>query len=138
MKNAYTIGILAGMAKVNIQTIRYYERRTLLRPAGRTGAGYRLYDKTSLKRLLFIRHAKELGFTLEEIGSLLNLSFENADSCDIVKRKAVDKLSGVEEKIDALGSLKAALKNLIASCGKRGPTESCPILKGFEVSEKKE
>ena len=131
-ENEYTIGILASRAEVDIQTIHYYERRRLILPVGRTRAGYRLFNEVSLKRLLFIRRAKDLGFTLKEISALLDLSVENAESCDSVKQKALDKLDDVEEKIKALGSLKTVLKELVESCEMRSPTQVCPILKSIE------
>lgn len=129
----YTIGVLASRADVDIQTVHYYERRRLLLPVGRTMAGYRLYDKGSLERLLFIRRAKELGFTLEEIRGLVDWSVESAESCDSVKEKALEKLRDVEEKIKALGSLKMILIDLVDSCERHSPTEACPILKSIAV-----
>ncbi len=128
-----TIGMLAGRAGVDIQTVHYYERRGLLLPVGRTGAGYRLYNEGSLKSLLFIRRAKEMGFTLEEIKGFLDLSVEDVDSCDSVKEKALAKLRDVEEKITALGSLRTVLNELVESCDRRSPTEACPVLKSIEV-----
>ncbi len=129
----YTIGILADLAEVNTQTVHYYERRRLLFPVKRTLAGYRLYNKNSLKQLLFIRRAKELGFTLEEIKGLLKLNIDSAGSCDSAKQEVVEKLRKVEKKIKDLGSLRTILNELLKSCDKRSPTETCPILKGIEV-----
>lgn len=131
--NEYTVGILANRAGVDIQTVHYYERRKLLLPVGRTVAMYRLYNEESLKRLLFIRRAKEMGFTLVEVKALLDLSVESPESCDSVKQKALGKLRDVEEKIQALGSLRKVLNDLIDSCERRSPTEACPILKSVEV-----
>lgn len=87
----FTIGELARHAGVNIQTVHYYERRKLLLPVGRTDSGYRLYDEEALKRLRFIRHAKELGFTLEEIRGLLDLRIKSTTTCDKVKEKTERK-----------------------------------------------
>jgi len=129
----HTIGILAGRAGVDIQTVHYYERQGLLLPVGRTAAGYRLFNEGSLKRLLFIRRAKELGFTLKEIKGLLELSVDSAESCGRVREKAVEKLRDVEEKIKALGSLRMVLNELIDSCEMRSPTEACPVIKSIEV-----
>jgi len=131
--NEYTIGILASRARVDIQTVHYYERLGLLLPIGRTGAGYRLYNEGSLKRLLFIRRAKELGFTLEEIRVLLELSVDSEQSCESVKEKALGKLRDIEDKIASLSSLRTVLNELVDSCERRSPTEACPILKSIEV-----
>ncbi|MBI5097012.1 MAG: MerR family transcriptional regulator, partial [Nitrospirae bacterium] len=88
----FTIGKLARLAGVNIQTIRYYERAGLLHPISKTGAGYRLYGEGELKRLRFVRHAKELGFTLKEIKELMDLRVESPSACAEVLKKTQEKL----------------------------------------------
>lgn len=137
MDKNFTIGKLAREAGVNIQTIRYYERLGLLTPTERRKTlhlqpGYRLYDQEALKRLRFIRHAKELGFTLKEINELLNLRIGSVTDCDIVRKQTEAKLRAVEQKIDALASVKMVLKELVERCIKRLPTEGCPILQSIE------
>ncbi|MFQ5442278.1 MAG: heavy metal-responsive transcriptional regulator [Thermodesulfobacteriota bacterium] len=132
MKKNLTIGRLAATAGVNVQTVRYYERRGLLMPAGRKASGYRLYGADSVRRIKFIRRAKELGFTLDEIKGLLDLRVESPSSCAKVKKKASEKLEVVEERIKALKSVKRVLKGLVDSCEKRRSTEECPILKTIE------
>ena len=129
MDNLFTIGKLAREAGVNLQTVRYYERRELLLPVGRKESGYRLYDEEALRRLKFIRHAKELGFTLKEISELLDLRIDNISDCERAKRSAEVKLNGVEKKIASLEAVRNVLKGLIKACEKRKPTEKCPILK---------
>ena len=91
------IGQLAKRAGVAIDTVRYYERNQLLAPAGRLASGYRRYGDAELKRLRFIRRAKALGFTLEDIRSLLSLSEER--NVAKVKRAAEGKLADVERTI---------------------------------------
>lgn len=132
MDKKITIGKLARLAGVNIQTIRYYERWGILHPIARTESGYRLYEENELKRLMFIRHAKEMGFTLKEIGELMELEIFPLSACKKVMRKAEDKLKGVEEKIESLKSLKKALKELIKACKNRMPMEGCPILESLK------
>lgn len=137
MDKNLTIGKLAREAGVNIQTIRYYERLGLLTPTERKKTiylqpGYRLYDQEALDRLRFIRHAKELGFTLKEINELLNLRIGSAMDCDTIRKQTEAKLRGVEQKIDALASIKRVLKELVNRCNKRLPTEGCPILRSIE------
>ncbi len=94
-----TIGRLATSAGVCVQTVRYYEKRKLLSPSGRRPSGYRIYDHEALTRLRFIRNAQTLGFTLREIGELLNLRVTTGTRCDDVQRKADAKLQHVEAKI---------------------------------------
>lgn len=138
MDGQFTIGELAGRAGVNLQTIRYYERRGLLSPVGRKESGYRVYGLDTLKRLKFIRQAKELGFTLEEIRGLLDLRIEPAqskDACERVREKTSIKLKTVEEKLKTLTSVRKVLKGLLNACERRSPTEQCPILKAMEKKE---
>src|SRR6185295_11011055 len=92
MPSDLTIGKLAKAGGVNIQTIRYYERRKLLRPKAKRPSGYRLYDAASLSRLHFIKNAQALGFTLHEVGELLNLRVNSSAQCRDVQRKAQAKL----------------------------------------------
>ena len=134
MDEQFTIGRLSSRAGVNLQTVRYYERRGLLSPAGRKESGYRIYSLDTLKRLKFIRRAKELGFTLEEIRGLLDLRIEPAqskDACDRVREKASIKLKTVEEKLKTLTSVRKVLKGFLNACDRRSPTEQCPILKAM-------
>ncbi len=135
MNDKFTIGELARFAGVNIQTIRYYEKRGLVEPAARSGAGYRLYEKKVLKRLRFIRSAKGLGFTLKEIMGLLDLKVESAEDCGTAKREVQAKLKDVEQRIEALDSVRRILVELMEACDKRQPTGDCPILKAIEDTE---
>lgn len=135
VKATYTIGGLSKRAGVNRQTVRYYERRKLIAPSGRKRSGYRLYDEKALKRLLFIRRAKELGFTLEEIRGLLDLRVESSrsnESCDAVRARTDSRLKVVEERIAALESVRRVLIELLGACDRRTPTEECPILRAIE------
>ncbi|MBI5237832.1 MAG: heavy metal-responsive transcriptional regulator [Deltaproteobacteria bacterium] len=137
MGEEFTIGVLAKRVGVDVQTVLYYERRGLLLPAGRKEMGYRLYNKESIKRLGFIRHGKELGFTLAEIKSLLDLRVESASACEKVQKKVNDKLTMVEQKIRGLKSLRKVLNELVECCDRRQPTEECPILKAIEIEEER-
>ena len=128
----FTIGKLARLAGVNIQTVRYYERAGLLHPISKTGAGYRLYGEGELKRLRFVRHAKELGFTLKEIKELMELRVDSPSACAEVLKRAEEKLRDVEEKIEKLNELRGILNELTTACRERTPTGECPILKSIE------
>ena len=127
-----TIGQLARQAGVNLETVRYYERRGLLPEPPRRESGYRVYGKEALSRLAFIRNAKELGFSLEEILELLSLRVNRQTSCGKVKRRAEAKMIAVEEKIQALQKIRRALIRLVATCRGRGPTSACPILEKLD------
>lgn len=132
MASELTIGKLAKQVGVNIQTVRYYERRRMLSPATRTSSGYRLYGEEALKRLCFIKNAQALGFTLREIAELLNLRVSSTARCGDVQQKAHAKLKQVEEKVRDLRALAKALRGLILDCQAGKPTDRCPILKSMD------
>lgn len=127
-----TIGQVASHAGVNIQTIRYYERRGLVPPPSRTPSGYRQYDRDTVQRLRFIKRAQELGFTLSEIQDLLALRVRHASACGSVAAKTREKITLVDEKIRELQRMKRGLDKLVASCEARRPTGDCPILEALD------
>jgi len=133
-----TIGRLAKSAGVNIQTVRYYERRRLLTPSDRKPSGYRLYGDDAVRRLRFIKNAQALGFTLREIAELLNLRVTSTARCGDVRRKAQTKLAQVEAKVRDLRALARALKGLVQTCRAGQPTERCPILQTLEKQERRQ
>lgn len=133
--SSFGIGQLAKQAGVAIDTVRYYERDGLLSPSNRLASGYRRYGDTELKRLRFIRRAKALGFTLEDIRGLLALSAER--SVDKVKRAAEHKLNDIEQRIAELERVRAGLHALIAACPGHGRAEACPILNALNQEDSK-
>ncbi len=128
-----SIGQLAKHAGVRVDTVRYYERDGLLSPAGRLASGYRRYGVTELKRLRFIRRAKALGFSLEDIRSLLTLSEQQ--SVAEVKRTAQTKLADIEQRINELERIRSGLRTLIAACPGHGRADACPILNALTLEE---
>lgn len=129
---ALTIGQLAERAGVNIQTVRYYERRGLMPKPARTGTGYRQYPPDATDRLRFIKRAQDLGFSLEEIAELLALRVEHASACAAVEARAREKIALVEHKMGELERMKRTLQRLAAACEAREPTGDCPILEALE------
>lgn len=128
-----TIGVIAKKTGLGIETIRFYEREGLLKaPVRSQSSGYRLFELDVVPRIRFIKHAKELGFTLNEIRDLLELRIERKNRCDAVKEKAKQKLLQTQEKIHALSKIEKALSGLIDTCGKRGTSTMCPILDAFD------
>ena len=129
-----TIGRLAKQVGVNIDTIRYYERNGLIPEPVRRASGYREYEAADVSRLRFILRAKELGFTLAEIGELLSLSADR----DVrgVKQRAEDRLDQVEHKIKELQRVRKGLKTLIDACPGHGALESCPIVAALSGEER--
>jgi DNA-binding transcriptional MerR regulator len=108
----------------------------LIEPAGKSPAGYRLYDKDSARRLRFIRHAQECGFTLAEIRELLVLRGHDAARCGDVRKRVVEKKRELESKIRSMRTMCKALDRLIADCvDETRPVEGCAILATFEQPE---
>ncbi len=124
----FTIGEVARQAEVGIDTVRYYERSHLLPEAQRRPSGYRQYDQDDVRRLRFIRRAKELGFTLAEIRELLALSADRERGVRGVKDRAETRLAEVERRIQELKQIRRGLTRLIAACPGHGALDSCPIL----------
>ena len=120
------IGQLAKQAGVAIDTVRYYERSGLLAPAARLASGYRRYGSAELKRLRFIRRAKALGFSLEDIAELLSLG-ERSDVASI-RAVAARKQAQVDARIAELERVRDGLHTLVAACPGHGRAEACPIL----------
>src|SRR6266704_3477032 len=127
-----TIGQVATAADVNVQTIRYYERRGLVATPRRTASGYRQYTDDAVARLRFIKHAQELGFSLQEIQELLGLRVRHGAACDAVERKTRNKIDVVQQRICDLQRMKHTLERLAAACAARRPTDECPILEALE------
>ncbi len=131
MKNL-TRGQLAKKAEVNPETVRYYEKMGLLPKAQRTESGYRLFSEEDVKRIKFIKRAKELGFTLKEIKELLELRFETQGECQEVRKLAEEKLIDVEKKIQDLEKIKEILQDLVNQCPNEGSILQCPIITSIE------
>lgn len=129
---ALMIGEAARAAGVNVQTVRYYERRGLVPAPARTRTGYRQYGDDAVARLRFIRRAQDLGFSLKEIQDLLGLRARHLGACQAVERKARQKIAVVDRKIRELQRLKRTLERLAAACAAHEPTGDCPILEVLE------
>jgi MerR family mercuric resistance operon transcriptional regulator len=119
------IGELARSVDVNVETIRYYQRIGLLEVPEKPYGSVRLYNDQDLLRLRFIRHAQQLGFSLEDIRELLALS--SAD-CKRVERLAAEKLNQVNEKLRQLRRIQSVLAKTIEQCAGRKGNEPCPII----------
>ncbi|HEX7340882.1 MAG TPA: heavy metal-responsive transcriptional regulator [Rhodanobacteraceae bacterium] len=136
--NHMRIGTVARECGVNIDTIRYYEREGLLPSPQRRPSGYREYDATALARLRFIRRAKELGFSLDDIRELLSLSADREQGVHGVKQRAEARLAIVDEHLAQLRRVRKGLRQLIDACPGHGPLGECPIMRALSgpVTEK--
>ena len=129
---ALTIGRLAKQAGVNLETVRYYERRGLLPRPPRSASGYRQFPAEATRRLRFIRRAQELGFSLSEIGDLLSLRMSRRTTSAGIRARAEAKISDIEAKIKSLDSMKKTLRKLTTACDGCAPLADCPILESLE------
>lgn len=127
-----TIGQVAKRTGVNIQTVRFYERKGLVLPEKRTESGYRIYSHEAIRRIRFVRHAQEMGFSLREIEDLLSLRIDPGMTCADVKIRAETKRTEVEQKIDKLSHMQRALEMLVARCDGDGPVSECPIIEALD------
>ena len=121
----YTIGRLAMAGGVNVETVRYYQRRRLLAVPAKRARGFRYYGPETLERLHFIRRAQALGLSLEDIRQLLGLDRKRA--CGTTRALAAQRLELIETKLRDLTILRDALAALVHECDERGGA-SCPIL----------
>lgn len=128
-----TIGQLAKQAGVNLETIRYYERRGLLSEPPRRASGYRQYEPDVVARICFIKRAQELGFSLNEIQELLSLRIDAETACSEVKQRAEAKVAEIEQKMETLQRMKQVLTDLMRHCRTQEPTAECPILAALDA-----
>jgi MerR family mercuric resistance operon transcriptional regulator len=125
-----TIGKLASAGGVGVETIRFYQRKGLINEPTRDG-GFRRYGSEDLRRLRFIRHAQAAGFTLEQIGELLEL--DATDDRERARVLANDRIRALDAKIAELKAARDALRRLASECGS-GAEGPCPILASFEAA----
>jgi DNA-binding transcriptional MerR regulator len=130
------IGRLAELTGVKIPTIRFYEQNDLVPPPGRTKGGQRRYDDSAVRRLHFIRHARDLGFSVEDIRQLLSLSEHPTMSCEAAEEIAHHHLRQVEGKIARLRLIRSELKRMIEACA-GGSVAECRILDALSKSADK-
>ncbi len=134
--SSIAIGQLAKAGNVNIDTVRYYERKNLLMPEARTPSGYRRYSGDSIRRLRFIRKAQGLGFSLKEIGNMLDMSSAHDAECGNIKQYAEKKIDDIQVRISDLQRIRDGLRQIAASCpGGDSPLENCTILEHFYKNE---
>ncbi|MBI4403166.1 MAG: MerR family transcriptional regulator [Deltaproteobacteria bacterium] len=132
-RQTLTIGQVAQLSGVGIETIRFYEREGLIPEPPRRESGYRDYPPEVVKRIQFIKKAQELGFSLKDAKELLSLRIKPNTTCAVVKTKASQKIASIDEKIQDLERMKSALAKLTTACDERGPISECPILDAVEA-----
>src|SRR5215813_3295883 len=127
-----TIGALANAAGVNVETIRFYQRKGLLPQPDRPLGGIRRYGDVDLTRVRFIKAAQRLGFTLDEVAELLKL--EDGTHCGEARRLAEDRLRDVRERLANLRRMESALRQLVARCSATRGWIKCPLIASLQAS----
>ncbi|HET6375963.1 MAG TPA: MerR family transcriptional regulator [Methylocella sp.] len=129
MSHSLTIGRLAALAGVHVETVRYYQRRGLLEEPRKPHGGCRRYPADMAKRIRFIKRAQALGFTLDEI--LILLQIDGADCCADTRKLAGQKLALIECKLADLKAMRDALEALLHQCGTGDSKAACPIIQAL-------
>jgi MerR family transcriptional regulator, copper efflux regulator len=130
-----TVGAVAKRAGINVDTIRYYERRGLLAKPDRNLAGYRTFAEATVQRLCFIKRAQKLGFTLNEIQQLITLRVTPGTRCSAARRQAEMKLADFERRIRSLQEMHKALLELVSACAADRPADECSFLANLHSEE---
>jgi Hg(II)-responsive transcriptional regulator len=123
---------VASQAGVNVQTLRYYERRGILAKPRRSDSGYRSYDAQAVRTVRFVKCTQELGFSLEEIDSLLELAAGGPRNCDAARKLATQKIAELEARMARLSVMRDSLRQLVATCDRSPNKRECPILEAIE------
>jgi MerR family mercuric resistance operon transcriptional regulator len=126
LKPTMTVGELAQAGEVHVETVRYYQSLHLLPTPKRPIGGIRRYNQEALQRLFFITRAKRLGFSLDEVRALIDLS--SGKHCKETRTLAVKKLATIEEKLDDLRAMRKVLRGLAARCARGGGAYGCPMI----------
>lgn len=127
---SFTIGALADAAAVNVETIRFYQRKGLMPSPVRPSGSIRRYVATDLARVRFIKSAQRLGFSLDEVSDLLML--EDGTHCDEARAVAERKLRDVREKLAVLRRIESALGKLVVQCGSARGAVTCPLIASLQ------
>ncbi|NOT15700.1 MAG: MerR family transcriptional regulator [Methylotenera sp.] len=126
MQSKLTIGKVAKAAAINIETIRFYQRKGLIAEPPKALGGFRYYSEKCIEKLHFIKRAQAIGFTLEEIKDLL--AMEACDACQQTHDASLIKLNMVNARITELERIRETLKELIGKCEKENYEATCPII----------
>lgn len=129
--NQRTIGRLAAECNVHVETVRFYQRKGLIATPERN-SGFRVYSDADVARIRFIRSARGLGFSLDEIHHLLQLREEGARACSSAMEHGRRKLGELREKIAGLQRMESALNDLLQSCETNSDGDCCPLLEAIE------
>lgn len=132
MSDVLTIGQVADETGVGVETVRFYQRMGLVEEPTREGTKRRRYPPETVVRIRFIRGAQNLGFSLKEIGELLELRIAPGTTKAAIKAQAEAKAAEIEQKMRDLQRMRDTLMKLIGACDGAGTLDDCPILEAFD------
>lgn len=135
-RHVFKTSELANKAGVNKETVRFYEKKGLLSEPVRTEAGYRQFSQKDIERLVFIKNAKELGFSLSEIKELLAIADGDIYKCSDVRQIAESKLDHINNQLKHLNKLKRTLTKLVTECQRSKTIKHCPIIESLSKGAK--
>lgn len=135
-RHVFKTSELANKAGVNKETVRFYEKKGLLSEPVRTEAGYRQFSQKDIERLVFIKNAKELGFSLSEIKELLAIADGDIYKCSDVRQIAESKLDHINNQLKHLNKLKRTLTKLVTECQRAKTIKDCPIIESLSKRAK--
>lgn len=121
-------GQVARNAGVNVETLRYYERRGILQTPQRRASGYREYTEEAVGVIRFVKRSQELGFSLDEVETLLTLAAGGPESCDSARALATRKLGELDAKMRSIRAMQDSLRRLVATCEMPRSARECPLL----------
>ncbi len=133
---SFTIGVLAKAAMVNVETIRFYQRKRLLLKPDRVYGSIRRYGEADVARVRFVKSAQRLGFSLNEVADLLKL--EDSVHCEEASHLAEHKLASIREKLSALKRMETVLSQLVHACHIHTGSVSCPLIASLQETDKDE
>jgi Hg(II)-responsive transcriptional regulator len=126
-------GQVARQAGVNVETLRYYERRGLLPTPPRESSGYRAYGTEAVGVVRFVKRAQELGFTLDAVEALLDLASGGPDGCEVAQRLTEERIDELDRRIADLEAMRGSLRQLLATCHRARSDRECPLILSIEA-----
>jgi Hg(II)-responsive transcriptional regulator len=126
-------GHVARQAGVNVETLRYYERRGLLPAPPRERSGYRAYGSDAVRIVRFVKRAQELGFSLDDVEALLDLAGGGPDGCEAAQRLTAERIAELDRRIADLQAMRGSLQRLLSTCDRPPRDRECPLIRSIEV-----
>jgi DNA-binding transcriptional MerR regulator len=131
MDEELTIGAVANLSGLSVDTIRFYEKKGLIEPPARNASGYRIYQPEIVDLIAFIKRGREMHFSLEEISNLIDILFRGGGSVESVLKITREKINDIEERLEKFERARRQLKLLVELCETLGEGEESPLLNHF-------